>query len=76
MRDSDGVVGLVLWATHSLPVKPGTGVLWVLTGTHPCDAPIQGRMMGTSERQLLCAWLVLACKTAHVDTSVGGSFVV
>ena len=32
--------------------------------------------MGTSERQLLCAWLVLACRIAHVDTSVGGSFVV
>ena len=26
--------------TH-LPGVPGTGVLWVLTGTHPCDAPIQ-----------------------------------
>ena len=30
-----------LWGTHSLPVKPGTGVLWVLTGIYLCDAPIQ-----------------------------------
>ena len=28
-------------------------------------------MMGTSERQLLCACLWLACRTAHVDTVVG-----
>ena len=38
----------VLWAhleslraTHSLPSLDGTGVLWVLTGTHRCDTPIQ-----------------------------------
>ena len=30
-----------LWATHSLPSLDGTGVLWVLTGTHRCDTPIQ-----------------------------------
>ena len=30
-----------LWATHSLPGKPGTGVLWVSTRTHPCDASTQ-----------------------------------
>ena len=40
--------GLILWgavllwrATHSLPSEEGTGVLWVSTGTHSCDAPIQ-----------------------------------
>ena len=27
------------WATHSLPTEVGTGVLWVLTGTHPGDDP-------------------------------------
>ena len=26
-----------LWAAHSPSGKPGTGVLWVSTGTHPCD---------------------------------------
>ena len=55
-----------------LPPEGSTGVLWLLTGTCPCEAPNQGRMMGTSERQLLCAWLVLACGTAYVDTVVGG----
>ena len=43
------VVGLILcvvrglWATHSLAGKSSTSVLWVLTGTHPCDALIQIR---------------------------------
>ena len=34
-------VVLVVRATHSLRTEVRTGVLWVLTGTHPCDAPIQ-----------------------------------
>ena len=57
----------VLWswlATHSLPTEVGTGVLWVLTGTHPCDdAPRQ--VDEPSERQLvlvclLVRWLLLS----------------
>ena len=44
------------------------------------DPPVgrlhRGKIMGTSERQPLCAWLVLACRTAHVDTVVGGRIVV
>ena len=36
-----------------------------------CSHP--GRLMRTPKSQLLRAWLVLACKTAHVDTSVGRS---
>ena len=39
-----------------------------------CSHP--GRMMRTSDRQLLCAWLVLVCRTAHVDTVAGGKIVV
>ena len=31
----------VAWATHSLPGVPGTGVLWVSTGTHPCAPDAQ-----------------------------------
>ena len=31
--------GLTWRATHSLPSVEGTGVLWVLTGTHPCGPP-------------------------------------
>ena len=41
------------------------------------DPPVRrshpGTMMGTSERQLLCARMWLAGRTAHVDTVVGGS---
>ena len=57
----------VLWrwcATHSLPTEVGTGVLWVLIGTHKCDdAPKQDGE--PSERQLLLAcllvrWLLLS----------------
>ena len=43
------------WATHGLLTEVSTGVPWVLTGTHPCDAPPrQGG--GTSERQLVLCW--------------------
>ena len=37
-----GLIVVVLWswsATHSLPTEVGTGVQWVLTGSHPCDDP-------------------------------------
>ena len=45
------------WATHGLLTEVSTGVPWVLTGTHPCDAPPrQGG--GTSERQLVPCWSV------------------
>ena len=43
---------------------------------HPCDATHPGRMMGTSDHQLLRACLQFACCTAHVVTSVDGGFVV
>ena len=43
--------------THGLLTEVSTGVPWVLTGTHPCDAPPrQGG--GTSERQLVLWWSV------------------
>ena len=63
------------WATHSLPTEVGTGVLWVLTGTHPCDDP--PRQDGEpSERQLLLAcllvrwlllsWLIVAVRLVYL----------
>ena len=48
----------------AIPTEVGTGVLWVLTGTHPCDDP--PRQDGEpSERQLVLAcllvrWLLLS----------------
>ena len=39
-----------------------------------CSHP--SKLMRTPERQLLRAWLVLACRTTHVDTSVGRAVVV
>ena len=46
------------WLTHPrLLTEVSTGVPWVLTGTHPCDAPPrQGG--GTSERQNVLCWSV------------------
>ena len=38
------VVGLFCeLPTASLAYLTGTGALWVLTGAHPCDTPIQSR---------------------------------
>ena len=74
------MIWVVLWATHSLPGEPGTGVLWVLTWTHPCDTPRPGRMMGASERQPLlaldCARGELACVIVRAVVPDGGGFVV
>ena len=72
------VVCCVAWSV-SYPQPP-------LRRVHECtvgiekDPPVRcshpGRMMRTPGRQLLRAWLVLAFRTAHVDTSVGRGVVV
>ena len=48
-----------------LQTEVGTGVLWVLTGTHPCDDPPRQDGGEPSERQLVLAcvlvwWLLLS----------------
>ena len=74
------VVVLRCWrATHSLPTEMGTGVLWVLTRTHPCDDP--PRQDGEpSERQLVLAcwlvrwllsWLVVAIRLVYLTEELG-----
>ena len=50
------------------------GVLWVLTGTHPCDAPHPGWMMETSERQLFRARFAWYCKWLLSDVYGCGRF--
>ena len=45
--------------------RKGTSVLWVLTGTHPCDATPR-QVDVTPERQLLLAWL-WRCLCHHVS---------
>ena len=53
------------WATHGLLTEVSTGVPWVLTGTHPCDAPPR-KGGGTSERQLVLYWSVCCGATYTV----------
>ena len=57
-------------ATHGLLTEVSTGVLWVLTGTHPCDTPSrQGD--GTSERQFVLRWPeCCGARTRSVDYAV------
>ena len=65
----------VLRATHSLPGEPGTGVLWVLTGTHPCDTSIQA---GWWRYQSASCYVRCACAgvVVYVIVPERGCFVV
>ena len=65
--NTDTQLHCAVGAIHSLPTVVGMGVLWVLTGTHQCDATSRQDDV-TPERQLL-----LACELDHV--SVAGSWV-
>ena len=74
------VVLLVLCGgrTVSCPQPPHQGEHGYTVGIDwdPACVTTPSRQDDGSERQLLCAWLVLACGTAHVDTVVGGRIVV
>ena len=52
--------GVLVRQPHSLSTEVGTSVLWVLTGTHPCDDPPRkdGEL---SERQLVLTCLLVRC---------------
>ena len=67
--------GLTWRATHSLPSVEGTGVLWVLTGTHPCGPPPRQDGGGTRAPALTYVHTV-SVYFAHVDLSVAAGFVV
>ena len=65
--------GLTCRATHSLPSVEGTGVLWVLTGTHPCGPP--PRQDGGGTRAPALTYVHTVCVYfAHVDVSRGRWF--
>ena len=65
--------GLGVASCHSLPGKPGTGVLWVLTWTQP--PPRQGG--GGTRAPALTYVVALGGVVLHVVVSVaGGCFVV
>ena len=70
---------MLWWLVCELPQSPHQREYGCTVGIDR-DPPVKcshpGRMMRTSERQLSRVWLVLACGTAHVDTSVGLGVVV
>ena len=68
---------VLLWrTTHSLPSEEGTGVLWVSTGTHQCDAPIQTRWWQHQRASPLLAWLFMEWKFPVVNVAVDHRLVV
>ena len=73
--DTCVLCGLTWRATHSLPSVEGTGVLWVLTGTHPCGPP--PRQGGGGTRAPALTYVHTVCVYfAHVVVSVAAGFVV
>ena len=74
-------VAVVLWSRcGELPTaspREGTGVLWVLTGTHPCDTSTLAGVVEVPDRQLALTFVVTLCGVVvHVVVPIRGGFVV